>query len=101
MKEALKKISEATKDEVCDIDYDEADPWMVDAVETHETIDDFIESSAKWNERTVARHGTIAGFRFICWNQMQAFKGDPRRQLSVIDLGEVRFALECNLKDFE
>jgi hypothetical protein len=31
---------------------------------------------------------------------MQARRGDARRPLSVVDLGDVRYVLECNLSHF-
>lgn len=74
--------------------------WMVEAAETHETLEDFIESSKNWRERTAAKHGEIAGMKYIAWSQVQALKGQPRRALSVIDFGEVRFAIDADLTNF-
>ena len=98
--EALKKFANATNNELFDADYGDGE-WMVDAVETHETIGSFIESSNLWAEKsTNMESGEIAGFKFVSWNKVQVRKGDQRRSLSVIDFGDIRFALETNLSNF-
>ena len=96
MIEALKKFSAATNNEFFDAEYNGGE-WMIDAVETHETIDQFIESSAKWNESSSVVFGEIAGFKFAAWKKMQAVKNQPRHALSIIDFGEIRFALDVDL----
>lgn len=98
--EQLAAIAEATNGEIYDAD-PRFNEWMVDAVETHETLDNFIESSKGWAERSTAMsRGEIAGMPFISWAMVQCRKGDQRRPLSVIDLGDVRFALETDLSHF-
>lgn len=71
--------------------------WMWGAVETHETIEEFIDSSARWRERSTMKEGEIAGMRFVSWSNVQLGKGEPRRSLSVIDFGDIRIALDGDL----
>ena len=100
MTEKLEAFAEATNNELFDAD-PRFNEWMVDAVETHETIENFIESSKGWAEKsTNMESGEIAGFKFVSWNKVQVRKGDQRRSLSVIDFGDIRFALETNLSNF-
>lgn len=95
----LIKFAAATKNELFDPEYNGGE-WMVGAVETHETIEQFIESSNKWASCTKDKFGEIAGFKFVAWSEVQVAKGKQRRALSVIDFGDVRFALDCDLTDF-
>lgn len=98
--EMLNAIAAATNNEIYDPEW-RGGQWMVEAVETHETIDDFIVSSEGWNERsTKTNRGEVAGFQFISWANVQVRRGDPRRALSVIDLGEIRVAIDADLTDF-
>lgn len=98
--EILNAIAAATNNEIYDPEW-RGGQWMVEAVETHETIDDFIASSDEWNERSAKMNrGTIAGFPFVSWANVQARRGDQRRALSVIDIGNVRIAINTDLTDF-
>jgi len=99
MKDYLKTFAAATNNELFDADYNGGE-WMVDAEETHESLDDWIDSSSKWNERSAMRSGEIAGFRFLSWSKVQLFKGSSRAARSVIDFGDVRYALACDLMDY-
>lgn len=90
--EQLKKFASATNNELFDADY-RGGEWMVEAVETHETIEQFEAASNNWNERSKAIHGEVGGFKFIAWKIAQAQKGQPRQTMSVVDLGDVRIAL--------
>lgn len=101
--EKLAALSVATLGEVYDLSKDpngETYGWMVEAVETRETLDQFIESANGYREKTALKRGTLAGFPFIAYRQIQAFKGQPRRALSVIDFGDVRYALDADLADY-
>lgn len=99
MNEQLNRFAAATNNELFDPEW-KGGEWMVNAVETRETIEDFIKSSASWNECSTPRRGEIAGFPFITWTKVQARRGDQRRELSVIDLGDVRFAIDADLTNF-
>lgn len=90
--ENLKKFAAATNNKLFDADYNGGE-WMVDAVETQETLGQWEESSKVWNERTTMKTGEIAGFPFRAWKSAQTMKGKPRRSMSVVDLGDVRIAL--------
>lgn len=96
----LTAFAAATNNELFDADYKDGE-WMVEFVETQETLDMFQESAKGWNERSAMDSGEIAGFKFISWKNAQAVKGHPRQSMSVIDLGDVRIALPgTNLSNF-
>lgn len=92
MNEQLKAFAAATNNELFDADYKSGE-WMVERVETQETIEQFIESSARWSERSPMKSGTIGGFPFVAWKLTQASAGKSRQSMSVVDLGNVRIAL--------
>ena len=97
---ALEKFAEATNNELFDAD-PRFNEWMVSAVETYETIDDFVAATEKYNSCTKDKFGEIAGFKFVAYSEVQVRKGDTRRQLSVIDFGDVRYAIDADLTDFQ
>lgn len=97
--EKLRALSDATGGDVYDADYKDGE-WMYRAVETFETIELFLASSKGWAERSKAQQGAIAGLPYICWEEMQAYKGQQRGSLSVIDFGDVRVAVSCNICDY-
>lgn len=97
--EQLKAFAIATNNEIFDTDYNGGE-WMIEATETHEAIENFVEASNGYNSCTREKFGEIAGFRFVAFSEVQPRKGDRRRALSVIDFGEVRFVLDCDLTDF-
>ena len=84
---AIEKFAAATNNELFNGE------WMVEAVETHETLEQFEASSAGWNERTAMQSGEIGGFPFRSWKRAQAVAGQPRQSMSVVDLGDIRIAL--------
>ena len=92
MTEKLESFAAAVNNELFDPEY-KGGEWMVEAVETQETLKQFIESSMKWAECSAMKAGEIAGFPFCSWKSAQAVKGQPRQSMSVIDFGDVRFAL--------
>ena len=102
--ENIKKFAAATNNELFDTDLKkDGTPygWMVEAVETQETLEQWEESSKGWNERTAMQTGEIAGFPFRAWKSAQAVKGQPRQSMSVVDLGDVRIALPAtNLTNY-
>lgn len=96
----LAAFAEATNNELFDTD-PRFEEWMVESVETQETLENFIESSKVWAEKSAKMEsGEIAGFKFISWNKVQVRKGEQRRSLSVIDLGDVRYAIDTDLSYF-
>lgn len=97
--ENLIKFAAATKNELFDPEYNGGE-WMIGAVETHETIEQFVGASKNYASCTNDKFGEIAGFKFVAWREVQPAKGKQRRALSVIDFGDVRFALDCDLTDF-
>lgn len=99
MIEKLAAFASATNNELFDPEY-KGGEWMVEAVETHETLEMWEESSKGWNEHTAMKTGEIAGFPFRAWKQVQAVKGQQRRAMSVVDFGDVRFAIDTDLTDF-
>lgn len=99
LQQALVQLAAATNNELFDADYN-GGTWMIEAVETHETIQDFVNSSNNYAECTREKFGTLAGFPFVAFSKVQVHKGASRRQLSVIDFGDVRYALDTDLTDF-
>ncbi|OQY69758.1 MAG: hypothetical protein B6D47_08515 [Rhodocyclaceae bacterium UTPRO2] len=99
MNEKLKAFAAATNNELYDADYN-GGGWMIEAVETRETIGNFVEASNGYAECTREKFGEIAGFQFVAFSKVQVRKGDQRRQLSVIDFGDLRVALNCDLTDY-
>lgn len=103
MTEKLAAFSAATNNELFDVDLQkDGTPygWQVEAVETHETLEMWEESSKGWNERSAMKSGEIAGFPFRTWAKCQAVKGQQRRSMSVVDFGDVRFAIDTDLTNF-
>ena len=98
--DALLKFAAATNNELYDPTH-KGGQWMSKAVRTYETLDHFIESASGWHERTHLIRGEVAGFPFVMWAKIQVRKGDPRREMSVIDLGDVRYALDADLRFYE
>lgn len=97
--EKLAAFADATKrHDIYDPAYD-GGSWMVEAVETHETLEQFQHSSNGWIECSKDVRGEVAGLPFIGWSKMQAHKGMPRRSLSVIDFGDIRYAIDFDPTD--
>lgn len=97
--EQLAAISTATGGDLYDSGYD-GGTWMVEAVQTSETIDNFILAAENWIERSPMKRGEIAGQPFVVWQKMQAVRGMQRRSMAVIDFGETRFAVNADLDSF-
>ena len=97
--EILIKFASATNNELYDPDWC-GGKWMVNAVETHETIEQFIESSNDWKEFGAMESGEIAGFKFAYWPMVQVAAGHQRRDVSFIDLGEIRIVLNDDITYF-
>ena len=95
----IETFAQATNNEFCDPAYENG-KWLVEAVETRESLEDFVSASKNWSESSVPNAGEIGGFKFISWEQVQVRKGEPRRALSVVDFGNVRVALKADLSDF-
>lgn len=90
--EQLQAFAAATNNEIFDAEYNGGE-WMTRHVETHETLDQFEESSQHWAERSSVQRGEIAGCKFLAWAKAQAVKGQPRDAMSVVDFGDIRIAL--------
>jgi hypothetical protein len=96
LQQALRKIHEATTGDLYDCDWN-GGVWMPTAVETSDTLADFEAAAKNYAERGSIERGKIANFPFIYFGVVQTAKGQQRRPLSVIDLGEVRFAVYDDL----
>lgn len=97
---ALNAFAAATNGELYDLDLDpngEIYGWMVEAVETQESIADFVTASEAYSERTAPKHGVIAGFQVVSFREVQLRRGATRRPLSVVDFGTARFVLDADL----
>ena len=99
MTEKLAAFAAATNNELFDAEYNGGE-WMIEAVETRETIESFVVSSNGYNECTHEKFGEIAGLKFVAFSKVQPRKGDQRRALSVIDFGDLRIAIDADLTDF-
>ncbi|CAM3836088.1 DUF2958 domain-containing protein [Castellaniella denitrificans] len=97
--QALRTFAAATNNELYDPDYNGGE-WMIEAVETQESIADFVAASANYQESTAPKFGEIAGFKFVAFSKVQVRKGDQRRELSVVDFGYARFTLNTDLTNF-
>lgn len=61
---------------------------------THETLADFDESSRKsWNESGYRSGHEFNGLKAVKYERLQRARGEPRRDMIVVDLGEKRIAL--------
>lgn len=101
-------IAEATGDHLLALDA-QGWEWLVEAVTTAETLEDFATASRSYRERRGTWlksdtgepvRGTLAGLPALAWAEVQVVAGAQRRALSVIDLGDVRVALEENISDW-
>jgi hypothetical protein len=97
--EALAAIHEATGGDIYDAVW-QGGEWMVETVETHETIEDFIAASANYAECSKMQRGTVGGVPAISFAQVQVRKGVPRRPLSILDLGDIRVAVNADVSDY-
>lgn len=94
--EQFRALEAATRGGLCD----EAG-WNTQAVATADTLEDFARAVDGYAESTVMQTGELAGYRFAAWRQVQVRRGDTRRSLSVLDLGDYRIALLGeNLTDY-
>lgn len=93
----LSALELTTEGDVYDADYD---GWQYNAVRTAETIEQFVESSAQWVEQTHLKRGQLAGMSFVAWESMQAKRGDIRTSLSVLDFGDYRMVIKCDLTSY-
>ena len=92
MLKKLAAFAAATNNELFDPDYNGGE-WLVDAIETHETLEQFEQSSKGWATVSPMKTGHIAGMPYRAWPVAQAMKGQPRQAISVVDFGDVRIAL--------
>lgn len=97
--EALQALHQATSGDIYDADY-EGGSWMVSATETADTLDQFVASSEGWAEVGCVRECRVAGLRCVYFGEVQARKGDQRRELTVIDLGDVRVAVAADVSEW-
>ena len=94
----LIKFAAATNGEIFDPDFN-GGTWMYGFAETHETFEDFVESSNKnWSESSKEKFGKIGGFNFLAFSEMQVTKGAIRQSLSIVDFGDIRVVIRgCDL----
>jgi hypothetical protein len=65
-----------------------------------DTLDQFVAASEGWNEVGCVRECRVAGLRAVYFGEVQARKGDTRRELTVIDLGDVRVAVAADVSEW-
>lgn len=97
--EALQALHDATGGDLYNAVW-EGGTWMVTATETADTLDQFVADSEGWNELGRVRECRVAGLRCVYFGEVQARKGDTRRELTVIDLGDVRVAVAADVSEW-
>lgn len=97
--EALQALHDATGGDLYDAVW-EGGQWMHEATETADTLDQFVAASKAWNEVGCVRECRVAGLRALYFGEVQARKGDTRRELTVIDLGDVRVAVAADVSEW-
>lgn len=97
--ESLQALHDATGGDLYDANW-QGGSWMVSTTETADTLDEFVKGSAGWNERGCVRKFRVAGLRAVYFGEVQARKGDTRRELTVIDLGDVRVAVSADVSEW-
>lgn len=97
--EALQALHDATGGDLYDSNY-EGGTWMVTATETADTLDQFVAASEDWREVGCVRECRVAGLRAVYFGEVQARKGDTRREMTVIDLGDVRVAVSADVSEW-
>lgn len=61
---------------------------------THDTLDDFETArSEHWRECRRATISTVGGFQVASYSGVQMHKGGQRRDIAIIDCGEIRVCL--------
>ena len=61
---------------------------------THETLADFDDARTKhWSDRGSARRFAFAGRPAVEFDRFQLFRGQPRRKMIIVDLGDIRVCL--------
>lgn len=97
--EALQALHDATGGDLYDAVWENG-AWMVGAVETADSLADFEVATASYAERSAMTTGTIAGLPFISFKRVQVRKSDARQALTVIDLGDVRVAINAEVDQY-
>ena len=97
--EALNALHEVTGGDLYDAVW-EGGSWMVPATETADTLDQFVKASEGWSELGCVRECRVAGLRCVYFGRAQVRKGDTRRELTVIDLGDVRVAVDADVSEW-
>ncbi len=95
-REIFEAIANETGNGVYDVDLE----WMVNETFTAETLGDFTTAAANYAESTEAITGYIGDAAYIAWKSVQPRKGDRRQELTVIDLGDRRVALDTFYPDW-
>lgn len=97
--EALQALHEATGGDLYDAVWG-GGQWMHSATETADTLDQFVAASEQWNEVGCVRECRVAGLRAVYFGEVQVRKGNTRRELTVIDLGDVRVAVAADVSEW-
>ena len=97
--EALQALHDTTGGDLYDANW-QGGSWMHTATETADTLDQFVAASERWNEVGCVRECRVAGLRAVYFGEVQARKGDTRRELTVIDLGDVRVAVAADVSEW-
>jgi len=93
MTEKLAAFADATNSNAYDPAY-EGGTWMVEAVETSETLEQWVESSDGWAKCSREIRGEVAGFPFVGWSNSKGARGHLRLSMTVDDFGELQIGID-------
>jgi len=97
LERALAVFAAATKNHLYD---PSRKKWAVTATETSETIENYLESSKGYYYCAKPTFGSIAGFPYVAFKQIQPWRTYRRHPLSVIDFGIKRYAVFADLEEY-
>lgn len=86
----LEEFAELTNNDI----YDSNHGWMFPEILTRDSLEDFIEASSFWSERSRTHQGRFNDVLYLSWENVQGRKGDMRDSLTVLDFGDVRVSLK-------
>jgi hypothetical protein len=90
----MRNLTELTDDQIIEA-FDDAGYGVdiEDVVFTAETLDHWVDSRKSYAEKGTLSKKTLGGFGAIAIEKAQAFRGERRKDIVVVDLGEVRASI--------
>ena len=81
---------EAMFDEAFSIGVCMDEEYGCDVVTTADSLDSFIEAAKGYEAHGAIKHGEVDGLKTLVIRRAQPKKGDTRRDVYILDLGDVR-----------